>query len=177
MKKKLFLALVALSCLTGCTTRYTLTDSSPPLAAKLERGQSVYIAVPHDGSYGDRIYTGSGLTTASALQAAVAPFASAVVVASGYEDQIAAIASAKAKKARYVFVPDITNWVHRKAAWSGRASGVSVTMAVFDLTRPENEMRVILKDLRVQGRNMTWVSQHPGEILKPLLQRFVQEIY
>jgi hypothetical protein len=145
--------------------------------SKLERGQAVYIAIPQDGSYGDRVYAGSGLATASSLQAAVAPYASTVLVAAGCEDQITAIESARSKKARYVFIPDITNWVHRRAAWSGRSSGVSVTMAVFDLTRQENEMRVILKDLRVQGRNMTLVSQYPGEILKPLLQRFVLEVY
>ncbi|MDR1488929.1 MAG: DUF4823 domain-containing protein [Desulfovibrio sp.] len=175
--KKLLFVLVVLTCLTGCTTRYTMSDAAPPVSAKLERGQPVYIALPQDGSFGDRVYTGSGLITASALQTALTPYSSTAIVGSAYEDQVTAIGSGKAKNARYVFVPDITNWVHRKAAWSGRASGVSVTMAVFDLTRPENEMRVILKDLRVQGRNMTFVSQHPGEILKPLLQQFVKEVY
>ena len=161
----------------GCTTRYRSEDATPPVAEKLERGQSVYIAVPKDGAFGDQVYNGSGQQTATSLQAALTQYASMVIVSAQYEDPQAAMEQAKAKNARYVFVHVITNWVHRKAAWSGRSSGVSVTVVVYDLAREGEDKRIMQKDLRVQGRNATFVSQHPGEILKPLLVRFASDIF
>lgn len=169
-----------LMAITGCTTRYQIDDASVASqmpGVKLERGQTVYIAMPQDGMYGETIYNGSGRQAAFALQTALLPYAASVVVGENYEDQAVVLESAKSKNARYVFTTVITNWVHRKAAWSGRASGVSMTVAVFDLSLESDKQRVIQKDLRVQGRNVTLVSQYPGEILKPLCAKFVQEIY
>ena len=176
--KKLLLVFFTVIGLTGCTTRYTITDAAPLLTGKLDRDQPVYLAVSQDGSYRDSItYKGSGLTTTASLQAALAPYASAIFIAPGHEEEHVAIESAKRKEARYVFVPDLTNWVHRRAAASLRASGVSLTVAVFDLAREGDDKRIMFKNLRVQGRNLTWRSQFPEEILKPLLVRFARTIY
>ena len=172
--------IAALIVISGCTTRIKVDDA--PVAAsmpsgKLERGKAVYIAIPHDGTYGDKVYSGSGKQAALALHLALAQYASPVIMGEKYEDQTTALESAKAKNAKYVFVPLITNWVHRKAAWSGRASGVSMTVSVFDLTSASGNQLVMQKDLRVQGRNVTFKSQYPEEILKPLCVNFAQEIY
>jgi hypothetical protein len=50
-------------------------------------------------------------------------------------------------------------------------------MAVFDLERQEDNKRVMFKNLRVQGRNLTWRSQFPEQIVKPLLVRFARTVY
>ncbi len=173
MRKLLLVALlIVMAVAAGCTTRYTVTDATPPVTPKLERGQSVYVAVPKDGSFGDRTYADSGQQTATSLQAALTQYASLVLVGTQYEDPQAAMESATAKKARYVFVPVITNWVHRLSTLSAKSSGVSLTVTVYDLNREGEDKRVLQKNLRVQGRNVSFANQHPGEILKPLLAKF-----
>lgn len=163
--------------LPGCTTRYYSQDPVPPVAAKLDRDQVLYVAVPKDGAYGDRVYTGSGQQTATALQTALRQYASVVLASEQYEDAQTAMEQAKVKSARYVFVPVVTSWIHRRAAWSGRSSGVALTVAVYDLAREGDDKRIMQRDLRVRGRNLTLISQYPGEILKPLLERFAREIF
>ncbi|MDR2014103.1 MAG: DUF4823 domain-containing protein [Azoarcus sp.] len=184
MKKWLILALpavfVALT-MSGCGggTQFKVNDAPDAASApneRLERDQAIYIAVPQDGAYKKKVYEGSGMQAASALHGGLAQFASPITVGDQYEDQATALQSAKAKKARYVFVPVITNWVHRIAALSGRASGVSMTVSVFDLTRESGSQLVVQKNLRVKGRN-SLAAQRPEELLKMLCFQFAEEIY
>lgn len=174
MKK---LALIcSLLFIVGCTTRYSGNDMAPPAANSLERSMIIYVVTPEDGSYGNKVYPGSGTKIATILRNALTPYAKKVIIGP-IQDEDEYLASAKEKGARYIFVPEITNWVHRMAAWSGRSSGVTLNVKIIDTSVPADEQVIAHRELRVQGRNITFKSQYPEDIAKPLIENYIKEIF
>ncbi len=172
----LLVMLVAVLYLPACTTRYSGSDLMPSDVAKLDHNAVVYIVTPQDGAYEDKIYEGSGAKTAVIFRDAIAPYAKSVTIGPNAPEE-EYMEAALAQKARYVFVPEITNWVHRRAAVSGRASGVTLNVKVLDLSETEEDKTIMHRELRVQGRNMTIKSQHPEAIAKPLVVKYIKEIF
>lgn len=50
-------------------------------------------------------------------------------------------------------------------------------MAIYDLTRPENDQRVMMRDLRAQGRNMRLASLHTEDIVTRLILEFAAGLF
>lgn len=177
--KRIYLYVVLVTALvlaTGCTTRYATSDFSGPSVSKLEREEIVYVIRPNDGAYGGAIYQGSGARTASIFDMELTKYVKTSYVGS-YTDLDKAIAHAKEKNTRYVFEPIIINWVHRKAFLSGKASSVTLRVRVYDLALDDEDQLILDKSLRVKGRNLTFSSQSPEEILVYLVRKYVEEIF
>lgn len=169
MVKRLFLvAALCLFAVAGCSTKYDLGASGK--GAKLDRGQRVCIITPADGNYEGRVYTGSGAATANLLQGAIARYTAGIERIPSQGSLQADLGMAANGGYRYVFYPQIINWEPRAAAWSGRPTRVNVLMIVYDMKA--GQRAVIQENLDVRGRIMTFVSQSPPEILKPLFEQF-----
>ncbi len=172
MRTLLFILMAAVLC--GCTTRYTETDMAAPPSSSLETGKIAYIVTPLDGSYGEQVYAQSGMHTAQLLDFALKPYVTRSVVGPYATDMRVIMNAAKKAGARYVFIPMITNWEHRRAVWSKRSSEVGINMRVYDV---RGEKQLLMRDLRVEGRQLTVKSQYPEEIVTPLLERFTRDIF
>ena len=171
--KRLFLVLVGALLLTvGCSTKYDLGSSQ---GGRLESGQRVAVITPADGAHDGQIYVGSGAITAALLQSALLARSNGVTVVSGAENLQAALQRAASDGCRYAFYPQLVNWEPRAAAWSGRPTRVDLIMSVYDL----RQGRQIIKqqNLEARGRISTLVSQTPGEILKPLLEKYADQVF
>ena len=174
MKKIVLLFFVVALCLVGCTTRITQDDVITPAASKLERGQKVYITLPQDGSYGGKTYAGSGTQVAHFLGKGIRPYVAETLVATAYVPVEEALTSAQKAGARYVFIPTITNWEPRAAAWSGRPTRVSISIAVQDLAA---DKQVLIRKIDITGRSATFVNQSPDDLVARAITTFSNEIF
>jgi hypothetical protein len=156
----------------GCSTRHNLGSTG---GAKLERGQQTCIITPADGSYGSKLYPGSGAITASLLQGALTSYAGSVKVLTVQDDVQAGLKQASGLGCHYVFHPQILNWEPRAASWSARPTKVHVLMNVYDLKKGRDVL--ISQSLESTGRSITFISQHPSEILKDLFLQFASQSF
>jgi hypothetical protein len=165
----LFLCLIAVS----CTTKIRHNEAIAP-SLKLERIQKIYIGMPQDGSYADITYAGSGSQVVDLLASGARPYASGILTASAYTSVEQVLASAGEAGARYAFIPVITNWEPRRAAWSGRPTRVNMTIMVYDVY---SEKRILSRKIDVTGRSFTFVSQSVEELAKSALNQFCVDIF
>lgn len=174
--RKLPLAVLALMLITlaGCTTRTLQKDAVTPVVAKLEHGQKTYIARPGDGMYAEKVYPGSGLQVARDIADAVRPYASEIVPAPSVMPVEAALAAAAESGARYAFIPVITHWEPRVAAWSGIPTRVGISVSIYDIPR---QTMLIRRDINVKGRTATFVSQHASDLAREAIWAFCAELY
>ena len=171
------LAALAAVCLIGCSTRYASSPGMTPAVASLEAGQKAYIAGAADGSYGAKVYPGSGLKTSQLLQKAVSAQGSPAIMGGGRQSVEVALESAQAAGCRYMFYPQLTLWEPRAAAWSGRATKVELIVYVYDLSHSAADQLIKQQYLGGKGRNVTLISQDPEDILENLLAQFAKEAY
>jgi hypothetical protein len=105
--------------------------------AALHHNESVYVAVPQDGRYGDRVYTGSGQMVTRTVQRSFMPSVKHVEVGSEYENLETALASARNTSASYLVYPTILHWEDRATEWSGRRDKVEVAVTVYNVSSGE----------------------------------------
>ena len=116
--------------ISGCTSTYTQTTLSEPTVT-LQSGKVVVIAIPVNGSYEGKEYSGSGRSTALAVRAAFAKFASETSII--MECQTLSCLTEKAGTSTdYLVVPEILHWEDRATEWSGIKDKLEIKLSVYD---------------------------------------------
>ena len=167
--RRIFLLLVVALALTGCSTTIKYSDVVPPATQKLERGQAIFIALPADGMFETKTYPGSGYQTATFLSKHLTPYAKSATIATTVDDTPTALAKAKESGATYAFIPVIVLWEPRVAAWSGRPTRAGIVIAIHDA---QTGQHLMTERIDIQGRTMTFVSQH----VDSLVDRGIQDL-
>jgi hypothetical protein len=158
----------------GCTDTYQLVRPAGWSTPKITAADSVYVAVPEDGSYNSRPYIGSGLTTSRIIGSAFARRAGSVTVGRAAESREAAIENALTMGVRYVVLPTILHWEDRATEWSGIPDQVAVRIDVLDVAS-----RAILGTVTIEGTSglATFGGDHPEELLPEPVEEFVASLY
>jgi hypothetical protein len=162
----------------GCTARYNVNNLSGAGTARLDRldrSKAVYVAIPQDGAFGGRTYSGSGQTVAQAVAAAFAGNANRVHVGERRaESDAAAVSAAKSIGAGYVAVPVIAHWEQRNTAWSGMPSRMAIRLTLIDA---ETGNQITSSAIEGRSRIMSWTATHPESLLREPVTQYVRGLY
>ena len=169
--KKLLLSSFVLLYLCSCVTTTNvknINNNDAPLA-KIENDKLICLVEVKDGTYGSKVYPGSGSYVLNIFNVNLQPFASKIqtIDADNIEE------NAKQLGAKYIVKPTITNWEPRKASWSSRPTRVEMNVSVFDTEQNKN---IINTNLSITGRTFTIVDQSAEGLASFLIKEFVQNI-
>jgi Domain of unknown function (DUF4823) len=169
---RVLIGLVALM-IGGCADTHELIRNQAAVAP-LSRQASAYVAVPADGSYGDRVYQGSGQQTAQAVADAFAPYLRQISVAETHESLEDAERSASDRDLDYVLYPEILHWEDRATEWSGKPDLISVRISVV-----QAESGTVLDSSIIKGKSKwaTWGGDHPQDLLPPALEEYSAALF
>ena len=166
-------AVIAASGLAGCAATYSRSDVAAP-SMVLRSGGSVVIAVPEDGSYGEKTYRDSGESTAAAVRAAFARYASRTIVVGNCADIACLRLAPEGKTADYLVVPEILHWEDRNTEWSGIKDKIEIKLTVFgrDTDGP-------LASAVINGKSkwMTFGGDHPQDLLAEPVGAYVTSLF
>lgn len=157
--------------LVACASTYTRQTITAP-QSKLASTGSVLVAVPHDGSYGDESYPGSGSATAGAVRSAFARFSNDVQLATGGCGELSCLTS-NPTPFEYYIVPQILQWEDRATAWSGKKDKIEVKITVYG--RDGNP--VASQIISGQSKWATFGGDHPQDLLAEPINEYVQSLY
>jgi len=162
--------------LASCSAKYTVSQSAgtEASAVRLDRSKLVYVGVPEDGAYGERVYGGSGQAVAQAVANAFSQVAARVRVADRPAKLEETLAAGKSAGAGYIVVPVITHWEHRNTAWSGIPSRMAIRVAILDAANGAE-----LTSSAVEGRSriVSWTATSPESLLRAPLSEYVRSLY
>jgi hypothetical protein len=161
--------------LVGCRARYDVNNLSGTGGARLDRAKAVYVAIPQDGAYGGRPYSGSGQIVAQAVASAFSGQANRVHIGERrLESEGEAIAAAKAAGAGYVAIPTIAHWEQRNTAWSGMPSRMAIRLTVLDA---ESGKQITSSAIEGRSRIMSMTATTPESLLREPLAQYVRGLY
>jgi len=165
------LAVVGLCVFLGaCASTYT-HQTVAVAQTKLDRSGSVLVAVPRDGSYGDKTYAGSGVDTAEAIRAAFDRFSNDVELATDCS-QIDCLTTSQ-KPFTYYVLPAILHWEDRATEWSGKKDKISIKITVYD-----NRRKVVASQIiSGKSKSLTFGGDHPQDLLAAPITAYVQSLY
>lgn len=175
LKKLTFIfALVLAPFLAGCKTSYTeknLTNEPPPL---LKSDSRIYVAIPFDASFKNKVAQDSGRTTAQAFQAAFLRYTRAVFISKYPESLSEAIDRARAAGLEYVLYPNITKWEDRATEFSGRRDRLTLKVDLIDL----GTSRIVFsREIEATGKWMSDGGESPRDLLDEPAQQYVNALF
>jgi hypothetical protein len=175
MRHLLLAALCTSVLLAGCRARYDVNSLSGTSASRLDRAKPVYVAIPQDGAYGGRPYTGSGQRVAQAIASAFSMHASRVQIADRRAESDASdVEAARAAGAGYVAVPVIAHWEQRNTVWSGMPSRMAIRLTVFDAATGQ---QITSSAIEGRSRIMSMTATTPESLLREPLMNYVRGLY
>ena len=158
----------------GCSTKFAAKPVADMPSAKLETGHAVYIALAADGRYSEQTYRGTGAQVSGYVAQTLSSYTSSSQVDNEIRTLEASLQNAKEANAKYLFVPLITHWEPRAAAWSGRPTRVNIELRVYDV---ESGQPVAGNSSSVRGRIVTVASQHAHELAREIVTTLVNSFY
>ena len=172
--KKTFLTLLATVGFIGCESTYTeknLSDEPIPLLRNTSR---IYVAIPFDASFKNKVAQGSGKQIAEALVTAFSRNTKAVFISKFPESLSEALESARGRNAEYLVYPNLLKWEDRATEWSGRRDRLQVRIDTIDLT----DSRVVYsKMIEATGKWMTDGGDTPIDLLEQPAEGYVNSLF
>ena len=172
--KKLGLVLFMLFVI-GCVHTYDIkTPPSVAGAVLLSTDAGFYVAVPADGRFGEKVYPGSGQTTAASISFALSAMVTRLEVGDVVETRAQALGVAKERNLDYVFESTILHWEDRATEWSGKRDKVSIRVQVVDVSTGN-----VVSSAAIQGKSKwaTFGGDHPQELLQRPLSEYVASLF
>lgn len=160
--------------LIGCADSHQLIRLSGDQTVKLNKNGGVYVAVPKDGAYGNKVYRGSGQNVAQIIQSAFSRKARNVQQGRDYESFNKALEAAKQNGYKYLVYPAILHWEDRATEWSGISDKVEVKVEVVDTATGETVVSTLIKGSSGKG---TFGGDHPQDLLPTPITEFVASLY
>ena len=173
MIKNILLALIISLSIVGCADKSGVKYLNNH-ETKLNPTKSVYIAEPKDGRYGNKVYSGSGATTAQALLKGFAKYIDEVETANKYQSRDEALNYAIAKNYSYLVYPDILQWEDRATEWSGIPDRISIKITIIDTKTSQSITSSI-----INGRSgwATFGGDHPQDLLPDAVEDLTKNLY
>lgn len=172
--KRAGLILAFLVMLTGCETLVEFFPVEGMPSAKLEAGHKAHVALAADGKYAGKAYADSGRQVSGFVAKELTQYTSSVHV----ENQILPLENllkkASESRAKYLFVPKITHWEPRAAAWSGIPTRVYIELEVYDVASGNP---VAANAVSARGRIATLKSQHAHDVADAVVKDLVKSFY
>ena len=159
---------------TGCKSTYTeknTTNEPPPVLKSTSR---VYVAIPFDGTFKDKVAQGSGKITAQAFQAAFLRYTRSVYIGKFQESVSEAMESARRGNLDYVLYPAISQWQDRATEWSGRRDRLSLKVDLIDLSTSKV---VFSREIDATGKWMTDGGESPSELVTEPAEQYVNALF
>ena len=164
--------LVTIFFASGCASTYKQTDLNAP-TQKLERGKSILIATPSNGSYDGKEYTGSGQSTALAVRSAFARHSNNITVFAECSN-LQCLKSSSAPSVDYYVVPEILHWEDRNTEWSGIKDKLEIKVSIYDATDGTELSTTIISG---KSKWVTFGGDHPQDLLPEPLGKYVDSLY
>jgi hypothetical protein len=164
--------LIAVCLLTACQTA-TVEMSTVPFR-KLDRGVSVYVVTPADGSYGRRSYAGSGEFVSGSFGSALAPYADSVIIGQHQSSTAEVLAAAREKRCVYVVIPEITRWEDRATEWSGIRDKMELFVKIL---RVEDGAEVASAEIKGRSAWATFGGDHPQDLVMAPVKEFIRGLF
>lgn len=171
MKRVVSLSLLAL--LVGCADSHKLirTGHEP---IKIDTGKNIYLSVPKDGAYGQKIYQGSGMNTSQIIYAALSYHSNKLNEGHEYQNFDDALENALKLNCDYLFFPTILEWEDRATEWSGIPDKVSVKVAVVETASGKTIGSAIIKG---KSGIATFGGDHPQDLLPQPVKEYIDSLF
>ena len=160
--------------LTGCADSHQLIRNEASQSIQLSSNDTLYIAMPEDGAYGEQAYQGSGQNTAQIIYAAFAKHTrSAEVGRSTQSFQHALEATARSGQ-KYLVYPTILHWEDRATEWSSIPDKVEIKIEVVNTATGD-----AISSAVITGKSglATFGGDHPQDLLPEPVEEFVSALY
>ena len=174
MRKFIAITFIAIISLTGCADTHQIVRLGSNDFTKLNSNDGIYIAVPKDGSYGDKYYNGSGINTTQMIYSAFSMMARDIEQGREYEKFSEAIESAKSNGSKYLIYPTILHWEDRATEWSGIPDKVEVKIEVVDIKTKKSITGSIVKGTSGVA---TFGGDHPQDLLREPISKYITSLY
>lgn len=170
---KLVVFLFGLSLLSACAD-VTKVNEITSQSFKLNKMAAAQIALPSNGSYGDKAYPSSGAMTQAAILNAMSKHMVKVETLKAVQDMTSALDSAKSKKVDYLVYPEILHWEDRSTEWSGKSDLVTIKIQILDVKSGET-----ISAATIDGKSGLWTfgGDHPQDLLPTPIQEYFSKLF
>ncbi len=121
--------------MAGCATSSKVQPMGGVAPAMLPPEEAVCVAVPADGSFESRVYTGSGRIVATRIEQALQASGTRSTMLGSAETDPAM--SCRSRGGRFLVLPTIRHWEDRASGWSGLPDRIEIEVILEDLTGAE----------------------------------------
>ncbi|MCB5185022.1 DUF4823 domain-containing protein [Methylobacillus gramineus] len=160
--------------LTACADSHKLTRIGNPKDHPLSANESIYIAVPSDGMYEAKTYTGSGANTTQVIKTAFAHHLRRVQSGRIHQDFDVALQHAKTNNFTTLVYPTILHWEDRATEWSGIPDRLEVKIEVVNTADGS-----VIEEGLIKGKSgwATLGGDHPQDLLAKPVEEFVSSLF
>lgn len=173
MKKLILLMCVILVTTVGCADSHNLNVTKTGSNVHITPNQAVYIALPQDGQYGSRHYSGSGQMVSQVIKGELVTTINNVKIANRHEDYNVALDFASSRKFDFMVYPTILHWEDRATEWSARSDRIKVKMVVVDV-----KSGYVVKSAVIEGKSglATFGGDKPQDLLPEPTKEFLSSM-
>jgi hypothetical protein len=157
----------------SCTTTHNVKSANFDKVT-LGTNKVIYLNLPRDGRYKGTIYRGSAQTYQELLEIGIEGYASRIILGKEYENITECANTAKESNADYLLYSTIVNWEDRATAWSGIADTLTISVEIIEL---ETGKKIYDAELFGKGKNLTFSSGSPEDLLPGLFEELVKNIF
>jgi hypothetical protein len=158
----------------GCTSTYSeknITSEPPPL---LRSNSRIYVAMPFDATFKEKVAQGSGKQTAQSVFAAFNRYTRSVYLGKFAESASEAMESARRFNAEYLVYPNVVRWEDRATEWSGRRDQMEIKLDLIDL---EQSKLAFSREITATGKWMSDGGDTPNDLLDQPIEEFVNTLF
>lgn len=155
----------------SCTASYKYRVDNPSSKA-LRSNKRIAITTSEDGSYGEKIYHGTGKTLSYEIREELRNYSNRITIFRDKEN-LDDFDDDELESFDYIVVPEILHWEDRSTEWSGIPDRISFSIEIYD------SQGRLLKSANLQGksRSMSMTSTDPEKLIKKPLSDFLRSCF
>jgi len=160
--------------LTGCKSTYSETNVTTAPPPVLHNNSRVYVAIPFDGSFKNKVAQNSGKQTAQAVLLAFTHYTRSVYLGKFAEGPEEALESARNAHVDYLVYPHLIKWEDHPTEWSGVRDRLELKI---DVIEPADGKLVFSREINATGKWMSDGGDTPNDLLQEPVDDFVNALY
>ncbi len=172
--RKALIFFIALFFATGCEDTHRLVRNNINLSNTLSAGDSFYVAVTRDSTYGTTTYQGSGQMTTQVMYSAFAGNAKQVQAGQTFHTFEENLQTARNYKFKYLVYTSILVWHDRATKWSGFPDQIEIKIEVI---HAETGLIVESGTIKSKGGLSTFGSDRPQDLLPKAINSYVSKLF
>ena len=170
---KNFIIIFTIAMLISCADTTELVKGGND-AFKLHPENSIFVSVPSDGSYGGRVYAGSGRNLSQIVYSSFSKYSQNIQAGNQVQTYEEAITFSKMKHYQFLIMPSILAWEDRATEWSGRPDQVSVKIAIIHVDSGTTMGSVIING---KSGMATLGGDHPQDLLPEPIGEYAESMF